>query len=107
MYKLIHEVFGCEKPAGWSNQLSNNPGLEFFYAKRWNKFIKGSAVFGFDLIPKFAFGAGNIFLGGNTFQKSYSIEKYPVNGSFSVGIGLVFLKFSFSYSRGFDSLRFK
>jgi hypothetical protein len=49
----------------------------------------------------------NIFLDGNTFKESHSVEKIPFVGRLTVGWILSYKKFSFAYSHNVSTKEFK
>ena len=49
----------------------------------------------------------NIFLDGNTFEDSHSVDKERLVGDLSVGTGMIFGNFELIYSRNFRSKEFK
>ncbi|HEX9990709.1 MAG TPA: lipid A deacylase LpxR family protein [Chloroflexia bacterium] len=53
----LHEVIESPEPAGWGNQLGNEPGVLLLYKGKW-RFPRGSESF--DLIPHGGFALGNV-----------------------------------------------
>jgi len=61
--KFIHEVVNVHGPEGWHNQLRNELTFQIYYENRL-KFLRTSLTkrFGFELIPHFGGGAGNVYI---------------------------------------------
>jgi len=49
----------------------------------------------------------NIFLDGNTFENSHSVDKYPVTGTTTVGIGIILHRFNIVYGHVFNTKSYK
>ncbi len=163
--RLVHELRGIDVPAGWDNQLHNEPGLELIYERKCRVLSKGRpggpgadaithlgaalgnistyanagleiragwnlpADFGDALIrpagdtnapvsasdPRllekrafslYGFGAvsgravlHDVFLDGNTFTDSHSVDKEPLVADLSCGVCLVWGRFKISYAQ--------
>jgi hypothetical protein len=163
--RLVHELRGIDVPAGWDNQLEDEPGLVFIYERKnrvldrrrpagpgvdaithlgaalGNVFTYANAGlqlragwnlpadFGTALIRPaghtgapvsargrrirrkgafslYAFGAvsgravlHNIFLDGNTFTDSHSVDKEPLVADLSAGLSLVYGRYKVSYAQ--------
>lgn len=164
--KFIHEIINGVEPKGWHHQLKDEFAIQAIYERKWKLLqSRTDKKFGFDLIPHFGGGLGNIsiyahtgaqvrfgwnlpddfgtslirpggdcnigflsrgpfgihafvavdgkavlrdiFLDGNTFRDSHSVEKNPFVADILVGIGLRIGGFNFSYSYVFWTKRFK
>lgn len=63
MQKFIHRLTGATRPEGWHNQLNDELALEAVYERKWKLIqARSGKVFGFDLIPHFGGGLGNVFI---------------------------------------------
>lgn len=58
---LVHELRDLDKPRGWQNQLSNEPGLLIYYERKW-RLLRGDLFgsFGYDLITHAGVALGNV-----------------------------------------------
>lgn len=64
--KTIHNLRGFDYPQGWDNQLSNEPGLNFIYARKWRLFDTGLRDrMGFDMLGQLGGALGNIYTYAN------------------------------------------
>jgi hypothetical protein len=68
--------------------------------------IKQSGIHGFLYLVGHAV-VRNIFLDGNTFQKSHRVEKYPFVGDIALGFVISKNRFKFSYAYVFRTKQFK
>ncbi len=50
--------------------------------------------------------AHNIFLDGNSFRESHSVDKYPLVGVTTIGFGILISKFQLNYSNSFQTKTF-
>jgi hypothetical protein len=55
--KTLHKLIGSAEPAGWDNQIGNQPGLLLLYTGKW-RFPNRSRTF--DAIPHVRIAAGNV-----------------------------------------------
>ena len=60
--KAIHSLRGFSIPQGWDNQLSNEPGLNLFYTRKWRLYETGVGErrLGFDLFALLGGALGNV-----------------------------------------------
>ncbi|MBU2053552.1 MAG: lipid A deacylase LpxR family protein [Proteobacteria bacterium] len=59
--KEVHTLRGFPISRGWNNQLRNEPGLNFFYARKWRVFDTGlEKGLGFDMLTLMGGALGNI-----------------------------------------------
>ncbi len=79
----------CPIPAREPDQPSTVWGIHFFAA------LEGQAVL------------RDIFLDGNTFKDSHSVDKYPMRASFTGGFGLQFHRFQLNYVFTVETCQFK
>lgn len=96
--KLLHEISGDPEPQGWHNQLENEPALLLRYQRSWFTALVENQPVNLDLVPRAGLttgnviteaGAGaqsrviahNIFLDGNTFEDSLSVDRKTLAGS--------------------------
>jgi hypothetical protein len=171
--KLIHDLRGFDAPQGWDNQLSNEPGLNFIYTRKWRLFDTGlQNRIGFDALAQLGGALGNIytyanggietrfgwnipadfgesqitpassandpvkaeysrltgserfslyffatadgravlrdiFLDGNTFAHSHSIDKEYLVGNVAFGIGIIVYRFKISIAEVIRSKEFR
>ncbi|NIM57368.1 MAG: DUF2219 family protein [Candidatus Aminicenantes bacterium] len=65
--KFIHRLTDSTQPEGWHNQIKGELALEAVYERKW-KLIppQSTSGIGFDLIPYFGGGLGNIYIYTNT-----------------------------------------
>ncbi len=58
---LVHDIRDIDKPRGWQNQLSNEPGILIYYERKW-RVLRGDVVgkFGYDLITHAGAAVGNV-----------------------------------------------
>jgi hypothetical protein len=149
--RTLHRAFDFIDPAGWDNQLRNEPGLIVSFDRQWRASLgelfelrphagaslgnvlteaRGGAIFrvgsnlAADGLPArngparpaagahggeglswqiFAGGqaravAQNIFLDGNTFRDSLSVDKKPIVGEFEAGFALRAGRMSLGYN---------
>ena len=62
---LIHRWrFPEDLPAGWPNQIHNEPGLELKYARLWRYSLNDDTARFVDVVPRAGFEAGNVALFG-------------------------------------------
>ena len=120
--KFIHTIITGVYPEGWDNQLKDELALQLIYERKW-KFPSSDSRegLGFDAIPHlggpfsvYAFAAldgkvvlRNIFLDGNTFQDSHSVDKNPFTLDLITGIGIRMGRFNISYAYVFWTKKFK
>jgi hypothetical protein len=65
--KAVHDFRGFASPQGWDNQLKNEPGLNFIYARRWRAFHAGLGNgLGGDVLTLLGGALGNIYTYANT-----------------------------------------
>ena len=58
----FHALIGVEKPQGWGNQLSNEPGVDLIYERKWRKFRDFDlAGLQGDIMPHLVGSLGNVF----------------------------------------------
>lgn len=64
--KAVHRWTNSDYPAGWENQIRDEPLLNFYYERKWRLF-PGSAGrgFGYDVIPHAGCAVGNAFTAVN------------------------------------------
>lgn len=55
--KTLHKIIGSAEPAGWDNQIGNQPGLLLLYTGKWRYPNRGRT---FDAIPHVRIAAGNV-----------------------------------------------
>lgn len=59
--KAIHSHRGFSIPQGWNNQLSNEPGLNLFYTRKWRLFDESAGMgLGFDGLALLGGALGNV-----------------------------------------------
>ena len=64
--KAVHDLRGFESPEGWDNQLKNEPGLNFIYARKWRVFdIDLGNGLGGDVLALLGGSLGNIYTHAN------------------------------------------
>jgi hypothetical protein len=64
--KAVHNLRGYESPQGWGNQLKNEPGLNFIYARKWRVFDTGMGKgLGGDVLTLLGGAIGNIYTYAN------------------------------------------
>jgi lipid A 3-O-deacylase len=171
--KEIHDLRGFDSPQGWDHQLSNEPGLNFIYARKWRLFDTGLRNrMGFDTLAQLGGALGNIytyanggiearfgwnipadfgesqitpasstndpvkaeysrlsgserfslyffttadgravlrdiFLDGNTFAKSHSVDKEYLVGNAAFGIAIIIYRFKISIAEVIRSKEFR
>lgn len=59
--KLIHNLIGDPEPAGWDNQLRNEPALLLRYQRSWFINFDDTGKIQADLVPATGFSLGNVF----------------------------------------------
>jgi len=59
--KFIHTITGDREPAGWNNQLRNEPTVLLRYRRSWFVPLLQSGQIQFDLVPKAGISLGNVF----------------------------------------------
>ncbi len=65
--KLIHKIFNGDTPKGWRHQLKDELAMELIYERKWKLFrTESSKGLGFDLIPHFGTGLGNVYIYAST-----------------------------------------
>ncbi len=65
--KAVHDLRGFASPQGWDNQLKNEPGLNFIYARKWRVFDIGLGKgLGVDVLTLLGGALGNIYTYANT-----------------------------------------
>ncbi|WP_212637985.1 lipid A deacylase LpxR family protein [Desulfocicer vacuolatum] len=160
--KFIHKIRDLDRPNGWDNQLSNEPGVVMAWERKWlyHPVEKG---FGWDTIFHSGFTLGNvstyvnggmelrlgwniprtfgvslirpggstrmnqsqrpgvyllgavdgrwvardIFLDGNTFRKSHSVEKEPWVAEGAIGLALNYNQFMITLTHVLRTRRFQ
>ncbi len=95
----VHDLFGLDDPAGWDNQLENEPGIILSWQRRWPEaYFNDLDIIHFRASPHFGVSLGNVYTyaaTGVTFQftpKQYKWQSQPlrvrpalpVNGFFVV-----------------------
>ena len=69
--KMVHSVRGFSTPQGWDNQLSNEPGLNLFYTRKWRVYDKRLwEGLGFDTLALAGGALGNIYTYATTGAES-------------------------------------
>ena len=62
--KAVHEWNGWESPAGWDNQLKDEPVLNLLFTQRYKlAYETPGGKWGCDLIPVWGIGLGNLYTG--------------------------------------------
>jgi len=61
--KFFHRITGSTRPAGWSNQLDNEPGAVVTYTRHWQYFFSGKSLHGLgqNLSGHVAGALGNVY----------------------------------------------
>lgn len=59
--KLIHNVIGDPEPAGWDNQLHNEPALQIRYQRNWFVRFDDTGALQMDMVPAVGISFGNVF----------------------------------------------
>jgi hypothetical protein len=163
--KATHFLLGNQIPSGWDNQLKDEPAVQMIYEHKVKLYTAGwSEGLGFEIIPHFGGGFGNvyiyanagyqirlgwklpddfgmgpfrpggdcninarsrggfgahiffaldgqavarnIFLDGNTFLDSHSVEKKPLTANILTGVSLIAGDFNFSFTYVFWTKKF-
>jgi lipid A 3-O-deacylase len=67
MQKFVHKLVKAVQPEGWHHQLKDEITLEAIYERKW-KLIRpqSGSGFGYDLIPHFGWGLGNVYIYAST-----------------------------------------
>ncbi len=78
--KAIHDLRGFESPQGWDNQLKNEPGLNFIYARKWRVFDTGMGKgLGGDVLTLMGGAVGNIYTYANAGMEARFGWNVPVD----------------------------
>lgn len=58
---LVHDLRDIDRPRGWKNQLSNEPGLLIYYERKW-RLLRGAVYeqIGYDVITHAGAAVGNV-----------------------------------------------
>lgn len=59
--KLMHDIVGDPEPAGWDNQLRNEPTILVRYRRSWFLPLLEMTSLQSDVIPRLGFNIGNVF----------------------------------------------
>lgn len=59
--KLLHDIVGDPEPAGWDNQLHNEPALLMRYRRSWFLPLQRSNNLSIDIVPRTGINLGNVF----------------------------------------------
>jgi len=63
LQKFIHELINGVEPKGWHNQLKDEFAIQAIFERKWKLLQTGTDKgFGFDLIPHFGGGLGNVYI---------------------------------------------